>query len=145
MVIFASGFPLVAQQLKKKKSACNAGDQGSIPGSGRYPGGGHGIPLQYSCLVNPMDRGAWWVTAHRVPKSWTRLIKHVHTSLQAVVRLSQSLYWMVVVGGGNLNRKRTGEAHGIFRVLDGHLPVWPDFLGVPIKVRSVSHSALVIH
>ena len=41
-----------------KESACNAGDPGSIPGSGRFPGGGNGNPLQYSCLGNPMDRGA---------------------------------------------------------------------------------------
>ena len=44
-----------------KESACNAGDQGLIPGLGRSSGGGHGNPLQYSCLENPMDRGAWWV------------------------------------------------------------------------------------
>ena len=44
-----------------KESACNAGDMGSILGSGRSPGGGHGNPLQYSCLKNPMDRGAWRV------------------------------------------------------------------------------------
>ena len=51
----------------------NAGDTGSIPGSGRYPGGGNDNPLQYSCLGNPMDRGAWWATAHEVAKSQTRL------------------------------------------------------------------------
>ena len=54
----------------------NAGDQrdgGSSPGSGRSPGGGHGIPLQYSCLENLMDRGAWQGTVHRVSKSRTRL------------------------------------------------------------------------
>ena len=45
----------------------------SVPGLGRSPGGGHGNPLQYSCLENPMDRGAWWTTVHRVTKSWTRL------------------------------------------------------------------------
>ena len=56
-----------------KASACNAGDLGSIPGSGRSPGGGNGNPLQYSCRENPMDRGAWWATVHRIPKSWTRL------------------------------------------------------------------------
>ena len=56
-----------------KESACNAGDSGSIPGSGRLPGEGNGNPLQYSCLGNPMDRGAWWATSHRVAKSWTRL------------------------------------------------------------------------
>ena len=44
-----------------------------IPGSGRYPGGGHGNPLQCSCLENPMDRGAWQTTVHRVTKSQTRL------------------------------------------------------------------------
>ena len=48
-------------------------DKSSIPGSGRSPGGGHGNPLQYSCLENPMDRGAWQATVHGVTKSWTRL------------------------------------------------------------------------
>ena len=50
---------LVAQLVKK--SACNAGEPGFIPGSGRSLGEGNGNPLQYSCLKNPMDRGAWWV------------------------------------------------------------------------------------
>ena len=50
--------------LSGKESTCNAGDLGLIPGSGRSPGGGHGKPLQYSCLDNPMDRGAWWATVH---------------------------------------------------------------------------------
>ena len=56
-----------------KASAYNAEDPGSIPGSGRSPGEGNGNPLQYSCLENPMDRGAWWATIHRVTKSRTRL------------------------------------------------------------------------
>ena len=56
-----------------KESACNAGDPGSIPGSGRSPGEGNGKPLQYSCLENPMDRGAWQATVHRVTKSRTGL------------------------------------------------------------------------
>ena len=47
-----------------KESACSAGDKGSIPGSGRSPGKGNGNSLQYSCLENPMDRGAWWATVH---------------------------------------------------------------------------------
>ena len=51
-----------------KASACNAGDPGSIPGSGRSPGEGNGNPLQFSCLGSPMDRGAWWATAHRVAR-----------------------------------------------------------------------------
>ena len=59
-----------------KESTCNAGavgDMGSIPELGKSPGGGNGNPLQYSCLENPMDRGAWWATVHRVAKSWTQL------------------------------------------------------------------------
>ena len=55
-----------------KESACNVGDLGSIPGSGRFPGGGHGNPLQYSCLGNPTDRGACQPTVHRVAKSRTQ-------------------------------------------------------------------------
>jgi len=54
-----------------KESACNAGDLGLIPGSGRSPGEGNGNPLQYSCLENPMDRGAWWATVYGVTKSQT--------------------------------------------------------------------------
>ena len=54
-----------------KESACNAGDLGSIPGSERCLGEGNGKPLQYSCLKNPMDRGAWWATVHGVAKSGT--------------------------------------------------------------------------
>ena len=48
-----------------------AEDVASIPGSGRSPGGGHDNPLQYSCLENPMDRGAWQATVHRVTRSQT--------------------------------------------------------------------------
>ena len=54
-----------------KESACNAGELGSIPGSGRSPEEGNSFPLQYSCLENPVDRGAWWATVHEVTKSRT--------------------------------------------------------------------------
>ena len=53
------------------ESTCNAGDVGSIPGSRRSPGGGHGSPLQYSCLEKLMDREAWWATVHGVALSQT--------------------------------------------------------------------------
>ena len=56
-----------------KESACNAGDMGLIPGSGIFPGEGNGNLLQYSCLKNSMDRGAWWATVHGVAKSQTRM------------------------------------------------------------------------
>ena len=64
---------LLAQKKKKKKkllaSAGDIRDVGSIPGLGRSPGEGNGKPLQYSCLENPMDRGAWWAIVHGVAKS----------------------------------------------------------------------------
>ena len=56
-----------------KASAYNVGDLGSIPGLGRFPGEGNGNPFQYSCLENPMDRGAWQATVYKVTKSQTRL------------------------------------------------------------------------
>ena len=62
--------------LVVKNSLANEGDKrdmGSIHGMGRSPGGGHGTPLQYSCLGNPMDRGAWWATVHSIAKSQTQL------------------------------------------------------------------------
>ena len=52
-----------SQAAQRKESFCNAGEEGSIPGSGRSPGEGNGNPLQNSCLGNPMDRGAWWATS----------------------------------------------------------------------------------
>ena len=66
-----------------KNPSANAGDirdTGSILGLGRSPRRGHGIPLQYSCLENPMDRGAWWTTSHNITKSWTQLKQfRIHT------------------------------------------------------------------
>ena len=64
-----------------KESACNAGDPGLIPGSGRSLGEGNGNPLQYSCLGNPMDRGAWQATVHGSQKSQTQL-----SNLTAVIQ-----------------------------------------------------------
>ena len=64
IIIFSSG-------SDSREYACNAGDPGTIPGSGRCPGEGNGYPLQYSCLENSMERGAWWATVHGVAKSQT--------------------------------------------------------------------------
>ena len=72
-ISFFGGFP---GALVVKNPPDNAGDMSSIPGLGRFPGGGHGHPLQYSCLENPMDRRAWWAAVHRVAKSRTRLSAH---------------------------------------------------------------------
>ena len=56
-----------------KESACNEGDPSLIPGLGRSPGEGNGNTLQYSCMENSMDRGAWWARVQAVTKSWTQL------------------------------------------------------------------------
>ena len=75
--------------LVVKKSPANAGDAGdagSIPGSGRSPGGGHGNPLQFSCLESLMDRGAWQATVRRVAKSQTPLkLPSTHASMYAII------------------------------------------------------------
>ena len=67
---FPWGFP---GSSDSRESAYNAAEPDSIPGSGRSLGEGNGNPLQYSCLENPMDRGPWWATIHRVKKSQTGL------------------------------------------------------------------------
>ena len=77
--------------LVVKNPPANAGDKkdvGLIPGWGRAPEGEHGSPLQYSCLENPMDRGPWQATLHRVAQSWTelkRLSMHAHNVLITVL------------------------------------------------------------
>ena len=82
-------------------SACNAGDLGSIPGLGRSPGEGNGNPLQYSCLENPMDGGAWWATVHGVAKSWTRLSDFTFTFIKRLFS-SSSLSAIRVVSSAHL-------------------------------------------
>ena len=66
-------------------NAGDTGDLGFIPGSGRSPGGGNGTPFRYSCLENPMDRGAWWATGLGVANSWTRLSTLTHTHKPSVL------------------------------------------------------------
>ena len=67
------GFPGGSVVKNLPASAGDAGDTGSVPGTGKTPGGGNDNPFQYSCLGNPMDRGAWWATVHTVAKSQTQL------------------------------------------------------------------------
>ena len=70
LLLFYLGLPWCSDD---KESACNAGDLDSISGWERPPGGGHGNPLQYSCLESPVDRRAWWATVHGVTQGQTRL------------------------------------------------------------------------
>ena len=68
------GFPGGSVIKNLLVNACNTGGMHSVPGSGKHPGEGFGDPLQYSCLGNPMNRGAWWARVHGVAKSWTLLV-----------------------------------------------------------------------
>ena len=79
--------------LDGKASVYNVGDPGSIPGLGRSPGEGNGNPLQYYCLENPMDRGAWWATVHGVAKSQTRLSDFTFL-LTTLDSKPEPLYWL---------------------------------------------------
>ena len=84
------GFP---GESDGKESTCNAGNLVSVPELGSYPGGGHGNPLQYSCLENPMDRGAWWAIVHRVTKGQTQLKwLHVHALARQDVETYRPLF-----------------------------------------------------
>ena len=125
-----------------KESACNTEDLGSIPGSERFPGGGHGDPLQYSCLENPMDRGAWWAMVHAVAKSdmsdWActytntynmhlcyRLglcVKHLqiphiwYNTNVCMIEFSRTLYLLIkLVTGCTLSRNLYKQAHPTLR------------------------------
>ena len=83
------------------KPSANARDVSLIPGSGRSPGEGNGNLLQYSCLRNPMDRGAWWAKVHRVVKSQTRLDAHMHTQPQFVLQVPMKIQAGFRKGRGN--------------------------------------------
>ena len=91
------GFPGGAEV---KASACSAGHLGSIPGLGSSPGEGNGNPLQYSCLENPIDGGAWQAAVHEVTKSWTRLSNftftfHFHALEKEMATHSSVLAWRI--------------------------------------------------
>ena len=76
-IIISWGFPGGSDG---KESACNAGDPGSLPGSGRSPREGNDNPLQYSCLENSMDKGDWWATVPGIAESeTTEQLTHTHT------------------------------------------------------------------
>ena len=82
------GFPGDSVVKNPPVNAGDIGDSSSVPGWGRCPGGGHDNPLQYSCLANPMDKGAWQATVHGVAKRWTWLAtEHTHTHVYVYTRV----------------------------------------------------------
>ena len=83
--------------VKGKDSACNAGNSGSILGLGRPPGEGNGNPIQYACLENSMDRGAWWATVHGVAKSQTQKLLTPSLSLDYMWHHLINLFILIVL------------------------------------------------
>ena len=111
-----------------RESTCDAGDPDSIPGRGRSPGEGNGYSLQYPCLGNPMDPGAWWAPVHRVAKTWMRLNHHQCQTLSP--SLSHHCLWQpqicsesvsltslyrLLKDGSNLHSQLTHKKSGISR------------------------------
>ena len=70
-----------------KNAPASAGDVGSMPGWGRSPGEGNGNSLQYSCLGNLVNRGAWWATVHGVSKNWTQLNNNNNTTAKLIYQI----------------------------------------------------------
>ena len=115
LVHSTSGASLVAQMVKM--STYNVGDLGSIPGSGRFPGEGNGNPLQYSCLENSMDGGAWWATVNGVAKSQTQLSNftftfHFHALEKEMATHSNVLAWRIP-GAGEPGRLLSMGSHTV--------------------------------
>ena len=96
------GFPGNPMVKSLPANAGDTGDSGSIPGSRRSPAGRHGNLLQYSCLENPRDRGAWWATVHKVAQCWTRL-KELDETEDACKRQNEGQKFQI-----------TGDKCGIF-------------------------------
>ena len=109
-------------------NAGGAGAIGSIPESGRSLGGGNGNTLQYSCLGNPMDRGAWWATVHRVAKSWIQLTTHAvlpYIFLNCFVGNFQAISILILFLPGGGSEKKRGKRPKAFcrqRAEPGGLP-----------------------
>ena len=106
--------------LSSKEFTCYAGDGGSIPGSGRSPGGADGNQPQYSCLENPMDRGAWWATVHRVAKSWTWLKWLIMNNCMLALCKSLSLDEKVVRWTGVYREIRKDRCGALIYLTDCH-------------------------
>ena len=90
-ICVSTGFPGDSAGKESTCSSGDTGDTGLIPGLRRSPGGGHGNPFQYSCLENPMDRGAWRATVHGAAQSRTRLSVHTRLYTSPVASLAPKI------------------------------------------------------
>ena len=91
-----------------KELACNVGDLGSVLGSGRSPAEGNGNPLQYSCLGNPMDRGAWWATVHGVSKSILAMERYSAFKRKEILMTATARVNLLDIMPSEIDRKSVG-------------------------------------
>ena len=94
-----------------KNPPASAGNTGSNPGSGRSPGGGNGNPLQYSCLENPMDRGAWWATVHGIARVGHDIVEQL--SSNNCILFYTSPYCTIVIFDNLKQNKQKNEHVGL--------------------------------
>ena len=127
-----------------KESACSAEDLGSIPVLGASPGEGNGNPLQYSCLENPMDGGAWWATVHGDTKSQTRLSEFTFFHFCVIYALPQFEKIKTIntkkkgkkIHVEALSSKETHSASGELDMTSGSVPRGPDPLWAQNLLRT---------
>ena len=131
---YGNGFPGGSDG---KESACNAGDPGLIPGWRRSPGEKNSYPLQYSCLENPTDRGAWQTTVHGVTKSWTRL-SNLHKHIQSCTFWASQVVPVLKNKNKNACQCRRCKRLG-FNPLIGKIPWRRAQLPTPVFLPGKSH------
>ena len=139
-----ASYTLLAQMVK---SACNAGDPGLIPGSGRSPGEGKGNPLQYFCLENSMDRGGWWAIVHGVARSRTRPSNcHSQGSVQTGLFLVFRIFlWLLVKRMKTIEDKLSAFDCAFATIICGHVcVVWECAFPLGMEEAHLAYNELAL-